>query len=53
MKKSYQQVGTINGFLQNKAENQFFPMSEEKKTVLELKISGSGIHEGSVDFDKY
>ena len=44
-------AGTINRFLQNKAEHQLFPMSEEKKTMLELKISGSGINEGSVNFE--
>ena len=48
---SYQQAGTINWFLQNKAEHQLFPMSEGKKTILELKISGSGINEGSVNFE--
>ena len=52
MKKiSYQQAGTINGFLQNEAEHQLSSMSEEKKTILELKISGSGINEGSVNFE--
>ena len=53
MKKiSYQQApGTINGFLQNEVKHQLFPMSEEKKTILELKISGSEINEGSVNFE--
>ena len=52
MKKiSYQQAATINEFLQNEAEHQLFPMSEEKKTILGLKISGSGINEGSVNFE--
>ena len=50
-KISYQQAGTINGFLQNEAEHQFFPMNEEKKTLLELKISGSGVNEGSLNFE--
>ena len=50
-KISYQQAGTINGFLRNEAEHQFFPMSEEKKTLLELKISGSGVNEGSLNFE--
>ena len=48
---SYQQTGTIYCFLENEAEHQLFPMSEKKKTILELKISGSGINEGSVNFE--
>ena len=50
-KISYQQAGTINGVLQNEAENKFFVMSEEKKTIVELKIIRSGINEGSVNFE--
>ena len=52
MKKiSYQQAGTINDFLQNEVEHQLFQMSEKKKTILGLKISGSGINEGSVNLE--
>ena len=42
-------MGATNGFLQNEVEHQLFPMSEDKKTILKIKISGSGINEGSVN----
>ena len=38
---------TINGFPQNE-KSKFFLRKEEKKTTLELKVSGSGINEGSL-----
>ena len=38
------------GFYKTKEIDEFFLMSEEKKTILELKISGNGINEGSLNF---
>ena len=38
------------GFYKTKEIDEFFQMSEEKKTVLELKISGDGINERSLNF---
>ena len=35
----------LNVFLQNE-KSEFFLLSEEKKTILELKISGNGINKG-------
>ena len=37
--------------MKNEGENEFFQMSEEKRTILELKISGSGINERSLNFE--
>ena len=38
------------GFYKTKEIDKFFLMSEEKKTMLELKISGNGINEKSLKF---
>ena len=38
------------GFYQTKKIDELFLMSEEKKTILELKISGNGINERSLNF---
>ena len=38
------------GFYKTKEIDKFFLMSEEKKTILELKISGSRINEISLNF---
>ena len=40
-------LGTINGLLQNE-KSEFFLITEERKTLLELNINGSGIDEGSL-----
>ena len=38
------------GFYKTKEIDKFFLMSKEKKTMLELKISGNGIKEKSLNF---
>ena len=38
------------GFYKTKEIDGFFLMSEEKKTILELKISGNGINKRSLKF---
>ena len=38
------------GFYETKEINEFFLMSEEKITILELKISGNAVNERSLHF---
>ena len=38
------------GFYRTKDIDEFFLMSEEKKTILELKITGNRINERSLNF---
>ena len=38
------------GFYKTKEINEFFLLGEEKKTILELKISGNGINERFLNF---
>ena len=38
------------GFYKTKETHKFFLMSEEKKTMLELKINGNAIHERPLDY---
>ena len=38
------------GFYKTKEIDEFFRMSEEKKAILELKISGDGINKRSLNF---
>ena len=38
------------GFYKTKETDGFFLLSEEKKTILELKISGNGKNERSLNF---
>ena len=37
-------------FYKTKEINEFFLMSKEKKTILELKIKGNGTNEKSLNF---
>ena len=39
------------GFYQTKEIDEFYLMSEEKETILELKISGNEINERSLNFE--